>query len=114
MATIWAIEHEKEKKHLKEKDVSDHYQEFADIFSEEKAKRFPLSREEDHEIKFMEDVPRFFKPNVYQMSVKQTTFLRKWLDEELEKGYIRLSKSPYPPLTFLIEKKNGENLVHKI
>jgi hypothetical protein len=30
------------------------------------------------------------------------------LDEELEKGFIRPSKSPYPSPTFLIEKKNGD------
>jgi hypothetical protein len=40
--------------------------------------------------------------------VKQTAFLRKWLDEELSKGFIRPSKSPYPSPTFLIEKKNGD------
>jgi hypothetical protein len=40
--------------------------------------------------------------------VKQTAFLRKWLDKELNKGFIRPSKSPYPSPTFLIEKKNGD------
>src|SRR6266849_8897433 len=45
------------------------------------------------------------------MSTKQTTFLWKWLDEELKKGFIRPSKSLYPSLTFLIEKKNGDYCV---
>ena len=40
MATTWAIEHEKEKKFLKEKDIPNHYQEFVDVFSKEKAKHF--------------------------------------------------------------------------
>jgi hypothetical protein len=40
--------------------------------------------------------------------IDQTTFLRKWLDKELNKGFIRPSKSPYPCPTFLIEKKNGD------
>jgi hypothetical protein len=79
-----------------------------DVFSEEKAKRFPSAKEEDHEIKFTNDVPKFFKGDVYSLTIKQTTFLRKWLDEELGKGFIRPSKSPYPSLTFLIEKKNGD------
>jgi hypothetical protein len=48
-----------------------------DVFSEEKAKRFPSAREEDHEIKFTKDVPKFFKGSVYSMTVDQTTFLRK-------------------------------------
>jgi hypothetical protein len=42
------------------------------------------------------------------MTVKQTTFLRKWLDEELKKGFIRPSKSLYPSPTFLIKKKNRD------
>jgi hypothetical protein len=42
------------------------------------------------------------------LTVGQTAFLRKWLDEELRKGFIRPSKSPYPCPTFLIEKKNGD------
>jgi hypothetical protein len=91
-----------------EKDVPDQYKDYADVFSEKKAKRFPPNREEDHEIKFTENVPKFFKGDVYSLMVKQTTFLRKWLDEELCKGFIRPSKSPYPSLTFLIEKKNGD------
>ena len=64
MATTWAIEHEGEKVRLKEKDVPKHYQEFVDVFSEEKAKHFSHSREEDHEIEFTENVPKFVKPNV--------------------------------------------------
>jgi hypothetical protein len=79
-----------------------------DVFSKEKAKRFPPSREEDHQIKFTNNVPKYFKGGVYSLTVKQTAFLRKWLDKELSKGFIRPSKSPYPCLTFLIEKKNGD------
>jgi hypothetical protein len=108
LATSWAIRGESDKTHLSEKDVPDQYQDYADVFSEEKAKQFPPTREEDHKIKFTNNVPKFFKGDVYSLTVKQTTFLRKWLDEELNKGFIRPSKSPYPSPTFLIEKKNGD------
>jgi hypothetical protein len=84
------------------------YQEYADVFSEEKARRFLPLREEDHEIKFTEDAPKFFKNHVYSMPKEQTNFLRKWIDEELNKGFIRLSKSQYPSSTFLIKKKNND------
>jgi hypothetical protein len=108
LATSWAIKEEGDKTHLSEKDIPDQYQEYADIFSEEKAKRFSPTREEDHEIKFTDDVPKFFKGDVYSLTVKQTAFLRKWLDEELSKGFIRPSKLPYPSPTFLIKKKNRD------
>jgi hypothetical protein len=93
---------------LSEKDVPEQYQDYAYVFSEEKAKRFPPSREEDHQIKFTDNVPKYFKGGVYSLIVKQTTFLRKWLDEELSKGFIKPLKSPYPCPTFLIEKKNRD------
>ena len=77
LATSWAIKNEENKTCLKEKDVPDQYKDFADVFSEEKAKRFPSDQEENHEIKFISDVPKFFEAKVYQMSTKQTTFLQK-------------------------------------
>jgi len=108
LATSWAIKNEENRNRLEEKDVPGQYKEFANVFSEEKAKRFPPNREENHEIKFSSNIPKFFEAKVYQMLTKQTTFLREWLDEELKKGFIQPSKSPYPSPTFLIEKKNGD------
>jgi hypothetical protein len=108
LATSWAIQEETNKTRLSEKDVPEQYKEYADVFSEEKAKRFPPKREEDHQIKFTDNVPKYFKGGVYSLTVKQTAFLRKWLDKELKKGFIRPSKSPYPCPTFLIEKKNRD------
>ena len=107
-ATTWAIENEKNKTRSSEETIPEQYQEYSDVFSEQKAKRFPPSREENHEIEFTSDAPKFFEAKVYQMPHKQVTFLRKWLDEELAKGFIRPSKSPYPSPTFLIDKKNGD------
>jgi hypothetical protein len=93
---------------MSEKDVPEQYGDYSDIFSKEKAKRFPPAREEDHQIKFTENVPKYFKRDVYLLTTDQTAFLRKWLDEELTKGFIRPSKSPYPCPSFLIEKKNRD------
>jgi hypothetical protein len=93
---------------MSEKDVPKQYADYSDVFSEEKAKRFPPAREDDHQIKFTENVPKYFKADIYSLMKDQTIFLRKWIDEELEKGFIRPSKSPYPCPTFLIEKKNGD------
>jgi hypothetical protein len=107
-ATDWAIKAEKNKVRLTEESVPEAYKDYADVFSEEKARRFPPEREEDHEIKFTADVPKTFPAYIYKMDKNQTTFLRRWIDEEIEKGFIRESKSPYPSPTFLIKKKNGD------
>jgi hypothetical protein len=104
LASEWAIAARKDHTN----NIPPQYQGYTDVFSEEKAKRFPPSRDEDHEIKFTEDVPKFFKNHVYSMPKEQTTFLRSWINEELEKGFIRPSKSQYPSPTFLIKKKNND------
>jgi hypothetical protein len=106
LASKWAIA--AKKNHTDENNIPPQYQEYANVFSEEKARRFPPSRKEDHKIKFMEDAPKFFKNHVYSMPKEQTNFLRKWIDEELDKGFIRPSKSQYPSPTFLIKKKNND------
>jgi hypothetical protein len=108
LATSWAIRGEADKTRISEKDIPKQYRDYADVFSKEKAKRFPPAREEDHQIKFTESVLKYFKGDVYLLTVNQTAFLRKWLDKELNKGFIRPSKSLYPCPMFLIEKKNGD------
>ncbi len=107
-ATEWAIKGQATKTELTEKDIPVQYQEYKDVFSETGAKRFPPSREDDHPIVFTEDAPKTFKPITYKMEPDASNFLRKWLDEEERKGYIRLSSSQYTCPTFLIKKKNGD------
>ena len=107
-ATTWAIENEKNKTRLSEDSVSEAIQRIQRCILRTKGKKIPsANREENHEIEFTTDAPNFFEAKVYQMPNKQVTFLRKWLDEELAKGFIRPSKSPYPSPTFLIDKKDG-------
>jgi hypothetical protein len=108
LTSEWAIMAGKNQTTKNEDDVLPQYQQYADVFSKENAKWFPPSREEDHEIKFTEDVPKFFKNHVYSMSKEQMTFLQKWIDKELKKGFIRPSKSQYPSPMFLIKKKNND------
>ena len=107
-ATDWAIKAEKGKTRLSENEIPEQYKEFADIFSEEKAWRFPPSRNEDHKIKFVEGTPKSFTAQTYKMNREQTKFMWKWLKEELEKNFIWESKSPYLSPTFLIKKKNRD------
>jgi hypothetical protein len=69
LAMSWAIQGESNKTQMSEKDIPEQYKDYADVFSEEKAKRFPLKREEDHQIKFTENVPKYFKGDVYSLTV---------------------------------------------
>jgi hypothetical protein len=48
LATNWAIKEEADKVRMSEKDIPEQYKDYSDVFSEEKAKRFPPQREDDH------------------------------------------------------------------
>ena len=46
--------------------------------------------------------------NVYPMTQVEDMALDDWLDEQLAKGYIRPSISPYASSFFFIKKKDGK------
>ena len=88
--------------------VPPHYHEHAKVFSEEAAHRFPESREWDHAIDLKPDAPNTMDCKVYPLSPTEDIALQKFIAENLEKGYIRQSKSPYAVPFFFIKKKNGD------
>ena len=83
------------------------YHEFLNVFSEEKAARFPESKEWDHKIDMKEGFePKSFKN--YNLTPEEQIELDKFLKENLEKGYIRPSQSPMASLFFFVKKKDGK------
>ena len=77
------------------------------LFSDEKAKKFPPSRLHDHKIKLTEDAPAQFNMRMYPLSAKEQEAKDKFLDENLEKGYIIPSDLPYGFATFQVPKKDS-------
>ena len=76
-----------------EEQVPKEFHEYLDIFSEEKANRFPKSRPWDHKIETKDTfVPISHK--TYNLTPQEQIELDKFLKENLEKGYIRPSQSP--------------------
>jgi hypothetical protein len=83
------------------------YHEYLDIFSEEKAHRFPESRPWDHKIEMKEGFePKLFKN--YNLTPAEQLKLDKFLKKNLEKGYIRPSQSPMASPFFFVFKKDGK------
>uniref|UniRef100_A0A0W0FUX0 Reverse transcriptase domain-containing protein n=1 Tax=Moniliophthora roreri TaxID=221103 RepID=A0A0W0FUX0_MONRR len=71
-----------------------------------KAERFPPSRPYDHAIDLKPD----FKPRdckIYSLSPKEWIEQDKFLDENLQKGYIQPSKSPMASPFFFVAKKEA-------
>jgi len=89
-------------------EVPERYQQFAKVFSEHESKRFPPKRAWDHAIEFKSDAPEAVDCKVYPMNQIEDEAVQKFLHDELEKGYIRESKSPYASSFFFVRKKDGK------
>jgi len=81
------------------------------LFLEEEANQFPPSRgEADHKVVLLETTPTKFNCKVYPMSQKEWETEDKFLDENLAKGYIVPSDSPYSFSTFMVPKKDSKEM----
>ena len=103
--------HEYAKSHAKEEVVlPEQFKRHAALFSDEEAKKFPPSRPHDHKIELTDKAPVQFNCKMYPMSAKEQAAEDKFLDENLEKGYIVPSDSPYGFSTFQVPKKDSDEM----
>ena len=82
------------------------YHSFLDIFSEKAASWFPLRKPWEHTI----DLKDMFKPKKGQLIpllVEEQKEVSEFIDEQLTKGYICLSKSEQTSPVFFMPKKDG-------
>jgi len=103
MAHKYAEEHKKEEITLPEE-----FKQHALLFSDEEAKKFPPSHPCNHKIELTAEAPAKFNCKTYPMSLKDQKAENQFLDENLAKGYIVLSESPYGFSTFMVPKKDSK------
>jgi len=108
VSTELAIEESNKKTELTDEEiVPKELHDYLDVFSEEKAHRFPESRPWDHKIEMKEGFePKSFKN--YNLTPAEQLELDKFLKENLEKGYIKPSQSPMASPFFFVSKKDGK------
>jgi hypothetical protein len=83
------------------------YHNYLDIFDEDKANWFPDTWPWDHKIEMKSKFePKSFK--TYNLTPEEQVELDKFLKENLEKGYIKLSQSPMASPFFFVKKKDGK------
>ena len=83
------------------------YSQFSILFSELASSTLPPHRPFDHKIELIPDATIPFGP-IYSLSAPELECLRKYLNEMLEKGFIRVSKSPAAsPLLFATKNDGG-------
>src|SRR5277367_6027360 len=96
----------KETKTLEEM-VPPELMEYKAVFDEVEASRFPESRPWDHAIDLKDDfVPKDCP--IYPLSLPEQGKLQDSIDDNLQKGYIRPSKSPMASPFFFVDKKDGK------
>jgi hypothetical protein len=86
------------------------FKQHASLFSDEEAKNFPPAQPWDHKIELTEDAPASFNQKIYPMLRKEQEEENKFLDDNLAKGYIEPSDSPYGFSTFMVPKKDSDEL----
>src|SRR5258708_23651939 len=89
-------------------DLPHQYRIHAQVFSEEKAQRFPEPRPWDHAVELKKDAPATLPGKIYALSQPEQKAIQAFIEEHLKKGYIRPSKSPYAAPFFFIKKKDGK------
>ncbi len=81
------------------------YHEFLDVFSRTAADVLPPHRPCDHHIEVEGSLPKSHA--LYAMSQDELRVLRKYLDEHLQKGFIRPSQSPIASPVLFAKKPGG-------
>jgi hypothetical protein len=89
-----------------EKVVPSEYHEFLPLFSEVVAKALPPHRPYDHRIPLREGFTPPFGP-LYSLSHTELKELKRWLEENLSKGFIRASSSPAGAPILFVKKADG-------
>src|SRR5271169_1965960 len=94
-----------EGKNIKEL-LPEEYHDFLPLFSEAIANQLPPHRSYDHEIPLKEGFTPPFGP-LYSLSRNELEVLKKWLEENLSKGFIRASSSPAGAPILFAKKGDG-------
>src|SRR5690606_4894087 len=86
--------------------VPEEYHEFLDMFKEATSNELPPHRDYDHKIPLK---PGFTPPfgALYSMSLGELQVLKKYLEENLSKGFIRASSSPAGAPVLFAKKPGG-------
>ena len=77
------------------------------MFNGEASQHFPSACNKDHVITLKEGAPPTLKCKVYPQTAAEEEATQTFINEHLEKGYIKESNSPYVSPFFFQKKKDG-------
>jgi len=83
------------------------YHDFVDVFMKQDADKLPPHRPEDHTIRLIEGATPPFARKYRPMSIQEQEAVRKYIQEQLGKGFIRRGSSPAAAPVLLVRKPGG-------
>ncbi|SJL08909.1 uncharacterized protein ARMOST_12283 [Armillaria ostoyae] len=83
------------------------YRSFRDLFSKENFDELPKRKPWDHAIELIPNAKSTLDCKVYPLNRNEQEQLDKFLDENLDSGRIKESKSPFASPFFFVKKKDG-------
>jgi len=86
--------------------VPSKYHEFANAFSKTKAETLPLHRPYDLKIN-LEEGAQPPVGSIYSLSASEQKALKKFIEKNLNIGFIRPTSSPYSAPVLFVKKKDG-------
>jgi len=110
-ASLYDIGKAIEAKDLKERSlkeiIPEQYREFLTLFNQVLADRLPPHRPGiDHEVRLKDGETPMWGP-LYSMSRAELVVLKEWLEENMSKGFIRQSSSPFAAPVLFAKKPEG-------
>ena len=76
------------------------------MFGKVESERIPTRKVWDHAID-LKEMFKLWKGRIYPLSKNKREEVQNFVEDQLRKGYIRLSKSPQTSPVFFVGKKNG-------
>jgi transposase InsO family protein len=83
------------------------YHDLIDVFSKEESNKLPPHRAYDHKIKLTADPSELSYHPLYHMTVDELQVLKKYLEENLDKGFIEHSSAPFAAPVMFVQKPSG-------
>lgn len=87
-------------------EIPEEYQDFASLFASTAVDTLPEHKPWDHQIPLMDGKEPPYGP-IYALSAIELKALRAYLEENLEKGFVRPSSSPAGAPILFVKKKDG-------
>ena len=109
-AQQWASATNNDKQKMTKADVPEEYKCHVHIFSESAAQALPPLQEENFTINLKPDAPDELMCKVYPLNQPEMKELRKNLEKDHAKGFIKDGSLPYTALVFFIPKKDTKEL----